>query len=251
MKKVIKRVLAYVIDVAIISIVVTLLTSNTKINYQYNNYEKGYKEYNEVLTKYNKVVEKEAKLENKYKDDKINKKSYHSQKNKYDKKMKEYELQVKQLNRTITRNSVIYYAIYIAFVLAYFGIFQYSFNGQTFGKRLMQLKIINNKNEPLKIWQTLLRTFILFNLWYYIVILIISYCLNGSDYYSVYSILNNINSVISLLIVIMLVMNKDGRSLHDYISFTKVVALNELETVDEQVIEAEVVKPKRKKKGDK
>lgn len=238
MNKFLKRLFAYIVDIAIISILVTLLTYNNKINFQYDNYQKYYKEYNSVSTKYNKVLDKDSKLEKKYKNKDIKKGKYAENKKVYKQEKKKYEKNIKILQRKIMRNSVIYYSIYMAFILAYFGIFQYSFNGQTLGKRLMKIKIISKKSD-LNLWMMLLRSFILYNLWIYILGLIFAYRLNYGSYYTAYSLLNNAGSVIQIIIVMMVIMNKDNRGLHDYIANTEVVFIDNEEK--EEVMEAEVI----------
>ncbi len=239
MSKFLKRFVAYIIDIAIISIVVTLLTSNNKINFQYNNYQKYYKEYNEISTKYTKTLDKQSKLEKKYKNKKISESKYNKNKNEYNKNIKTYESKIKILQYKIMRNSVVYYSLYIAFILAYFGIFQYSFNGQTLGKRLMKIKIVSNNNKDLTIWRLLLRSFILYNLWIYIVGLILVYTINSSSYYTSYSLLNNVGSILQIIIVMMVIMNKNNRGLHDYVASTKIEFIDN--NIKEEITEAEIV----------
>ena len=269
MKRFFKRFLAYIVDIAIISLVVTLLTANNKINFQYNKYADLNTKYNEVYEEYNEVLNKQTKLEKKYKEDKITKKEYNKTLKKYESISKKYQKELKVLTHKIQKNSVIYYIIYCAFVLGYFGIFQYSFNGQTLGKRILRLKIVNNKEGELRIWQTLLRTFILYNIWIYILIVSLAYILNSKDYYTPYIILNNISSTIQLLIGLMVIMNVNGRGLHDYIARTKVLEFdkegNEIvykNPYKEEIEEAEIIsekevenkktdKSKKRDKGDK
>ena len=239
MSKFLKRFVAYIIDIAIISIVVTLLTSNNKINFQYNNYQKYYKEYNEISTKYTKTLDKQSKLEKKYKNKKISESKYNKNKNEYNKNIKTYESKIKILQYKIMRNSVVYYSLYIAFILAYFGIFQYSFNGQTLGKRLMKIKIVSNNNKDLTIWRLLLRSFILYNLWIYIVGLILVYTINSSSYYTSYSLLNNVGSILQIIIVMMVIMNKNNRGLHDYVASTKIEFIDN--NIKEEITEAKIV----------
>ena len=247
MKKLFRRIGAYLIDIFIISAIVTLLTSIDKINFQYKNYQKYYKEYSTVSEKYTKTVTKQIYLEKKYKTKKINKQKYQEKKTNYQLKIKNYKKDIERLQYKISRNSIIYYLLYIAFALGYFGIFQSSFNGQTLGKRLMKLKVVQINDKSAKTWQYLLRTFILLNLWMYILNIIFVNNFNASTFYTSSLIINEVSRGIQLLTLLMIIMSKSGRGLHDYVAKTKVI---ELDHVD-KVIEAEIVEKKRKVSGDK
>lgn len=248
MKKVFKRIGAYAIDMVIITVIVTMLTSIDKINFQYSNYKKYNNEYTKITEKYTKHISKQSKLETKYKDKKITKKRYNIEKKELKKQEKDYEKKLKKLQYNISRNSVIYYIVYMAFILGYFGIFQASFNGQTLGKRLMHLKVVSVDNSDAKIWQLLLRSFILYNVWSYIVTLILAFNLSVSSFYTSSLIVNEIGRGIQLLTLLMVFMSKSGRGLHDFVAQTSVVVIDDKK---DEVMEAEIVEEKQKKKGEK
>lgn len=254
MKNIFKRIGAYAIDMVIITLLVTLLTSIDKINFQYHNSQKYNKEYTKITEKYTSVISKQSKLEKKYQNKKIKRKKYQEQKKEYKVQEKKYEKKLKVLQYNISRNSVIYYIVYIAFILGYFGIFQSSFNGQTLGKKLMHLKVVNKDDTEAPIWKLLLRSFILYNVWMYPVILILAFNLNSSSFYTSSLIINEVARGIQLLILLMVIINKNNLGLHDYLLKTKVICTDIEQT--EEVLEAEVVeeketKKKEKKKGDK
>ena len=262
MKRIFKRIGAYLIDIIIISTIVTLLTSVDKINFQYKNYQKYYNEYTKITEKYTKTLSKQVNLEKKYKDKDVKKKEYTKKNNKYKNDIKSYEKSVKKIQYHISRNSIIYYIIYVAFALGYFGIFQASYNGQTIGKKLMHLKVVSKDDQPAKMWQFLLRTFILLNLWMYIANIILVYTLGVKTFYTSSLIISEVARGLQLVTLLLIVMSKQARGLHDYAALTKVVSCddNENNDVEEskvvkakkaEVVEAEIIEKKKKKKGGK
>ena len=59
----------------------------------------------------------------------------------------------------ISKYSISYNIVIIVGILLYFGVFQKYCNGQTIGKKLMKIKVVdNNTNENPNIWKHLLRT---------------------------------------------------------------------------------------------
>lgn len=235
-----KRLVAYIIDMIFISFIVTLITSISFINFQFNNYQKYYKDYTKIIKERTDITKKIEKNETKYRDKKIKKKDYKSNLNKYNKKIKKIDRKNKVIWYKIQKNSVVYYIIFIAFNIAYFGIFQFSFNGQTFGKRIMKIRIISSKKKDLNIFQLILRSVIVYNLWIYLLYIIFVITVNNSNnYYNIYSVLNNIGSIIQIVTIMMVLLNKNGRGLHDIISSTEVCFVEK--KVTDEPIEAEVI----------
>ena len=103
----------------------------------------------------------------------------------------------------------------------------------------MKIKIVSNNKKELTMWRLLLRSFILYNIWIYIVGLVLAYTMNIKTYYIAYSLLNNAGSIIQIIIVMMVIMNKDNRGLHDYLVNTKIEFIDN--GIKEEVIDAEIV----------
>ena len=241
-----KRIAAYFIDMVIVSVVVFGLTNIKQINYQYDNHEKVAKEYQVYVDKYEKLENKYENAKEKYKDKKITKKKYNEIKNSYNDYKKGYEKQIKKFNYEISKNSVISTIISIAIVIAYFGIFQFSMNGQTIGKKLMKLKVVKNKEGELTIFNYLIRCAILNGVIINILLIVFVNMFNTNNFYTANYIISNIQSIIEILILIMVFMTNDSRGLHDYIAGTKVVEIDVLgEEVNNKKEEIEYI-PRKK-----
>ena len=221
-----KRIAAYFIDMVIVSVVVFGLTNIKQINYQYDNHEKVAKEYQVYVDKYEKLENKYENAKEKYKDKKITKKKYNEIKNSYNDYKKGYEKQIKKFNYEISKNSVISTIISIAIVIAYFGIFQFSMNGQTIGKKLMKLKVVKNKKGELNIFNYLIRCAILNGVIINLVLIIFVNIFSANDFYMANYVVSNIQSIVEILILIMIFMTSDARGLHDYIAGTKVIDIS-------------------------
>ena len=134
MKIVIKRFVAYAIDILIVSMISSLITSNTLINKDFKKYMDTYEKYEEVVDKYeddkealNDALEYEAITDD------------------------EYDIKLEELNETFDKDNVNYNykliklsivstIVSILVILLYFVVIQYYFNGQTVGKKIMKLK---------------------------------------------------------------------------------------------------------------
>ena len=222
-----KRIAAYFIDMVIVSVVVFGLTNIKQINYQYDNHEKVAKEYQVYVDKYEKLENKYENAKEKYKDKKITKKKYNEIKNSYNDYKKGYEKQIKKFNYEISKNSVVSTIISIAIVIAYFGIFQFSMNGQTIGKKLMKLKVVKNKKGELNIFNYLIRCAILNGVIINLALIIFVNIFSANDFYMANYIVSNIQAIVEILILIMIFMTSDARGLHDYLAGTKVIDISD------------------------
>ena len=109
----------------------------------------------------------------------------------------------------------------VVFIL-YFVVFQYYNKGQTIGKKLMGIKVINNNGNELNINQVaihaLIANSIIINL-----LSIASVLFIGREYYYYASLgLQLINYFVIIVALIMIIFRKDGRGLHDVLANTKV-----------------------------
>ena len=245
-----KRLLAYCIDMLVVSLIVTCLTSNSIINKHINEYNKYYKDYQEKYTNYTEVL---IDLNDYYKDNKITTEEY----NKLIKKHQDYEKQInkyyqnnsiskkdynklikeinndfskeyKTINYNLSKYSIAYNIVYIIVIIAYFVFFNVITEGRTLGKKITRLKVVNSTdfNNKVNIVNYLVRAIILYNPLYYLLKTIGTYCFNVQDYYNFTFILTNFQNYLLLLIVIMIVIRRDNRGLHEVLSQTRVVELD-------------------------
>lgn len=218
MKLVFKRLGAYIIDILIVSVISALLSNIGSLNYQLDKYVDTYEKIFDVTEKYqNKELKDKA-----------------------------YKAEIKNLTYTLEKNSTITSIISIACLIGYFGIFQYSQNGRTLGKRIFKLQIVKNKEGNLNLINYLLRSLILNNIIFVVARLILIYTLSKNTYMNTYNYLTNIQAIFQLLIIVSIMISREGKGIHDYIAGTKVI---DLKAPDEftnaskkKVIEGEIIK---------
>ena len=190
-----QRLLAFIIDLVIVSTIVSIITFPFTSS---KNIENLNEEANELVEKY---VNEE-----------IDVKTYFNQTQdiSYD------------LSRELNVSSIIEVIVYVL----YFVVFQIYRNGQTIGKKCLKIKIVKNDNSDLTMNGMLVRS--MFNNFILADILMILISLFGRSVYFYGSLFVVVFQYSILFLSILLVaFSKNGRSLGDYITNTKVIKLNE------------------------
>lgn len=217
-----KRVVAYAIDILLITLVVSMFSSVKLLNPRIDNYNKEYKEY--------------VTLTEKYQDKKITK--------------KKYEIQYNKIYYKLQQNSVYYNIIYLVMIILYFGLFQYFTKGQTIGKKLMKIKVVSKDDKKeLNIFNYILRSLLLYSTIYYVLLTIGVFIFNAGIYSHYATGIYYANMVLELIIIYLVFTRSDMRGLHDIVANTKVISTEELkENNDKVIIDAKIEeKPKKEK----
>ena len=250
MKKILKRIGAYFIDMMVVMLITQCLSGVPFINKQLDTYNKYYQEYSNALKEYSefklelqnsfkdeKITEKEyskiikisddykQEIEKFYDDKKITKKEYKT----INKNMDNHYLKIyKKLYSKVEKNSICYFIIYLITTIFYFVFFNYYTNGETLGKKIFHLKIVNNKdnNKKVSILSYIIRAIFLYQPIYYIIKLICVMTLNVNDYYNVTSIVYDIQYYLQFIIILTVMIKMDGRGLHDLLAGTRVASYN-------------------------
>lgn len=217
MKTIFKRFGAYIIDMLIVVLISLFISNICSSDYQLDNYKKNF--------------DKAIKLTEKLEKEKITE--------------KEYKKEYRKLNYELDKSSTTTSFVLIACMIGYFGIFQYSQNGKTVGKRLFKLQVKKNDDGDLNIGNYLLRSFILYNIVFTLTRLALIYTLKQNDYMNYRDILSNVQTIVTIIIVVSIFFSKEGRGLHDLIAGTKVEDLkinNEFKKGTKKVVEGEIIK---------
>ena len=225
MKIMIKRFIAYVIDILLVTLIASLLTSNTLINKDYKKYMDTYEEYEKVVDKYE---EDKETLEEILEYETITEEEYNTKLEELNNSFNEYNI---DYNYKLIKYSIISTIISILLTLLYFVVIQYYFNGKTLGKRIMNLRVVSNNDKKLNIFNYLFRSLILNSVLINILSIIMVIVLSKNNYLIYNEIIYVINYVIELSIIFMISFTKDNRGLHDYISNTKVIYEGEINEV--------------------
>lgn len=197
-----QRVLAFLIDLFILSIITSLITMFIPIN---DTATKLYEEQNRVLEGY---VEGTVPME-------------------------EYVNQMIDLGYDISKQTVIISIVSIVISLLYYVVYPCYNNGQTFGKKLMKIKIKKTNDKELSMNDLLIRSMINNNVLVSIINVILVLFLSKDLYLSTSSLVGVIQYIVLIISLIMIAFTKNAQGLHDKVVHTEVVMVN---TVKEDVL---------------
>lgn len=221
-----KRLLAFVLDILIVSLVVTLLSYVPFLNPNRNAYSE---KYNELVNVYEQVEKNEISQE-------------------------EYNEAAIPISYELYRLNIPTILVDIVCSLLYFGVLPFFMDGQTFGKKLFQLRVVSANDKSLNLINYLLRAVVLRNILISIALILVIYFMDASNYYAVYQNVNLVGYIIMYINLFMIVMRQDNRGLHDFVANTQVVFTHEemenrLEKIEEEqkVLEKELEKKNDKK----
>ena len=216
---VLKRVMAYIIDVLIFSIVLTPIINWSVINPYVDEYTENYSEYTELIEQANA--------------------------GEIDTETDEYKDKIVDLNYNINKYKVISSSISVVGFLLYFAVLQWALKGQTIGKKIMKIRVVaNNEDKKLNVGNYILRSLILNNIIFSIILIIGVYIFKAPGYYTLSMVISYLQLLVMSLIMLMVVLRKDYRGLHDFVAGTKVIDLA-VPVQDETSLEKEKVEEKQ------
>ncbi len=195
-----KRLCAYLVDLLLVTFVITLTVNIRFLNPVYDKYITAYNKYSDINMQYieNEINEKEfiAKANDAY--------------------------------YNVTKYGISNNIIGSIIILLYFGVFQKYNKGQTIGKKLMKIKIVTNENNNPKLLTLLLRYTILYlpqlgSVVIAIVNSILVLLLSKNYYFMISNIISTIFIVFSIISYSMIILKKNHQGLHDIIFKTKVI----------------------------
>lgn len=217
-----KRIIAFVIDIVIVSLVVSLINLLPLDPYK--------DKYKDTYEKYNEVVQKSTEDEkNDYKDEII------------------------ELNYEVYKYRTYSSMFSATALILYFGVLPLVMNGQTLGKKIMKLRVVSNNEKKLNFWKYLIRIVILNNIWLSLINIGAVYVVSGVKFYYVTYVISMLSSLIYMLNLIMVMFRKDNRGIHDMVAGTKVievsndVVVESVEEVKKNGIKEKVDKVSKKK----
>ncbi len=217
-----KRIIAFVIDIVIVSLVVSLINLLPLDPYK-DKYKDAYEKYNEVVQK-----------------------STEDEKN-------DYKDEIIELNYEVYKYRTYSSMFSATALILYFGVLPLVMNGQTLGKKIMKLRVVSNNEKKLNFWKYLIRIVILNNIWLSLINVGAVYVVNGVKFYYVTYVISMLSSLIYMLNLIMVMFRKDNRGLHDMVAGTKVievsndVVVESVEEVKKDGIKEKVDKVSKKK----
>ncbi len=189
-----KRLVAYLIDITIISFIASLIMNLPILNTDYEEYQK-------TITKYTEKIMNSGS-EDLTKEDLID---------------ITYNIQVSSQSVSI---------ITIGLLIIYFGVIGFLCKGQTIGKKIMHLQIVSSNENPINPGLFILREIIVTNVIPRVALIIVTMYFTSSTWYNLTSIIGNIEYLIIFIIFGFMIFRDDERGLHDIICKTKVIQTN-------------------------
>ena len=204
-----KRIFARVIDMVVIFIISTALTYILPENREY---KEAYEEYQNLLTEISQQEEVSNDLVTKTNDVIYN----------------------------VSKSSVTTSVVTTVLTISYFVVFAYFMNGQTLGKKIMNIRIVSNSKKKLTMNNYLIRGLLVNSILMNTLNVIFVLGLNKNTYLQVNDITTYLFGAIYIVLIGMMLFREDGRGLHDVLAGTKVI--NEKELVEDNEEEKELVK---------
>ena len=197
-----QRILAFLIDLVLLSMITSLITMFIPVN---DTATKLYEEQNRVLEGY---VEGTVSME-------------------------EYVNQMVDISYDISRQTVIISIVTIVISLLYYVVYPCYNNGQTFGKKLMKIKIKKTNDKEFTMNDLLIRSMINNSILVNIITIALVLFLSKDLYLSTSSLLSSIQYLVLIISLIMIAFTKNAQGIHDKIVKTEVV---QADTVKEDVL---------------
>ena len=273
LKPLLKRICAYAIDITIILIISSLISTIPIFNKETKEYQKVYSEYEDIYYEYTEYLEV---LEKSYEDNKIDEEEYTklTEEDKFnelisskyeDNKIskKEYNKIVSEINENFDKiakdyiyilgtKSIVNSVITLVCTLLYFGILQYFLKGQTLGKKLLKLRVVSSNDKKINIFNYLLRTLIVNEVLLNGISIIFIAFASKSVYTQADNVIKVIISVVEAVIIFLILTREDQRGLHDLLFNTKVISTEQIKeevTIeDKKVIDVKAEEKKTTKK---
>lgn len=220
-KPTLRRIGAYIVDIIVITMISSMFVRIEFLNPKYDEYEKAYKEYIDFTSE---VINNPEKVN----DSNLNDITYN-------------------LSKTGLATSIITLVV----TTLYFVGFQYINRGQTLGKKLFKIQVVDSENKKLKFYQVLIRALLIDKIATNAISAILISTLSKNAYLTGSQYVELVDMAIMAASFILIMFREDGKGLHDMIAGTKVVFESEVNEEESKVKEAKIVKTSKKSKNKK
>jgi len=138
--------------------------------------------------------------------------------------VEEYAEEYQELLYDYQKENILTTGVSIALTIAYYAIFQYMNKGQTLGKKIMRIKVVDKDTQkPISLLKGSIRSLFIYNILSGILCIPLLYILKEESYFITYSILLSIEMIFILISAMFILYRKDKNGLHDIITNTIVV----------------------------
>lgn len=137
--------------------------------------------------------------------------------------IEEYSNKVNELNYDLQKKSLIPNILNVVLYIGYFIVFGFLNKGQTIGKKICKIKVVNEKNDRPSIWNIAVRSLFIYGIVTLLYSIIFVNFLNKNVFSYGNVIVTYIESIFMIVAFFMALYRKDGRGLHDMMAKTKVI----------------------------
>jgi len=135
----------------------------------------------------------------------------------------EYLDKVIDLNYRLQKSSFMSNVLNVVLYIGYFIVFGYLNKGQTIGKMLLKIKVVNKEDENPSIGNMIVRSLFIYGIATLLYSVLFVYILSSTVFTYSYMVVTYVEVVLMILSLFMVLYKKDGRGLHDIIGRTKVI----------------------------
>lgn len=202
-----RRILAFLIDFALVTIVVVAISSLLPKN---NNIDVLNREFNDTVSNMENV-------------------SFSVSFN-----------QLALIYKDLDQARIMYSVINAVMIFIYFIFIPYFFDGKTVGKKILKIKTVRNDKECLSLKNLVIKNMIDTGLMYMLFSLMLIYILPGYSYFIFVIALSILQISLIVASICMIIKRKDKRGLNDILSGTKVINDFEETKLDSNNIENDI-----------
>ena len=202
-----RRILAFLIDFALVTIIVVAISSLLPKN---NNIDVLNREFNDTVSNMENV-------------------SFSVSFN-----------QMALIYKDLDQARIMYSVINAVMIFIYFIFIPYFFDGKTVGKKILKIKTVRNDKECLSLKNLVIKNMIDTVLMYMLFSLMLIYILPGYSYFIIVIALSILQISLIVASICMIIKRKDKRGLNDILSGTKVINDFEETKLDSNNIENDI-----------
>lgn len=136
----------------------------------------------------------------------------------------EYIMELSSIYKQMDITNIFLNLINVLIIIIYFIIYPYLNDGKTIGKKLMHIEVRNQSNQPLSLVSLFVRNLVINGLLYLLAVIICSLIVPENLYFGTITALGIIQIGLLLTSIIMVLYRKDKKGLHDLIAKTWVSA---------------------------
>lgn len=204
------RITAYLIDLLLVTFLVTFLIGNSYTNPFYNNTNEAYKEFSTIYNEEKKNVDSSN-----------------------EKEIIEFTKKVSPYYRTYYIRKYFASSLWmIILIVFYFGLFAYLNDGQTLGKKMFKVRVVNKDGKSAKFHQLVIRnvfgglTLLAGNNLVLLLNIVLPFIKDGFTFTITSYIISLLGVILDVVFIVLFIFKKNGRTLDDLIGSTKVISVS-------------------------